>query len=173
MAESQDWLIWYSSLYRYARALCHDPPLAEELVQEAYKRALAAPRKPASAGSADFRRWLFTILRHLWQNELRQRHSHSLREADYRSATQKRGESPEAILDRRLLQSEVLHALDSLPETYREVLILREFEDLSYAEIAEVLECPAGTVMSRLARGRELLRRHLVGSRPAHKESRS
>lgn len=72
---------------------------------------------------------------------------------------------------RKLLQYEVRHAVESLPPLFREVIVLRDIEDLSYAEIAEVLECPKGTVMSRLARARGMLRRALIKAAPA-KESR-
>jgi RNA polymerase sigma-70 factor (ECF subfamily) len=65
---------------------------------------------------------------------------------------------------RKLLQSEVRHAIDMLPEQFREVVLLRDIEGLSYAEIARILSCPAGTVMSRLARAREGLRRVLCAS---------
>jgi RNA polymerase sigma-70 factor (ECF subfamily) len=71
--------------------------------------------------------------------------------------------SPEWILRRKLLQYEVQQAIDALPEGYREVIVLRELEDLSYDEIAAVIEVPRGTVMSRLARARERLRKVLHG----------
>lgn len=160
----QSWLAWYDSVYRYARALCHDPSLAQELVQEAYKRALAARRKPPSDKPDEIRRWLFTITRHLWQNEMRQHHHDGLKVSEYERAVQAEAETPEDILARKLLQSEIHQALDGLPAAFREVLVLREIEDLSYAEIAAILDCPAGTVMSRLARARGLLRRRLLGS---------
>ncbi len=168
----QDWLIWYDSIYRYARALSHDPTAAEELVQETYKRALAARRKPPPEGGDQVRRWLFTIARHLWQNEMRQRRHDLRKDAGYEQAAQPSVETPESILARKLLQSEIQHALDCLPEDFREVLILREIENLSYAGIAEILQCPTGTVMSRLARARAWLRRRLVGLPEASQEWR-
>jgi RNA polymerase sigma-70 factor (ECF subfamily) len=70
-------------------------------------------------------------------------------------------ESVETQLARKLLQSEVRDAIDMLPEQFREILLLRDIEGLSYAEIAGILDCPPGTVMSRLARARENLRRAL------------
>jgi RNA polymerase sigma-70 factor (ECF subfamily) len=71
-------------------------------------------------------------------------------------------ETPERLLTRRMIRSEVRHALEALPESYREVVMLREIESMSYAEIAAIVQCPVGTVMSRLARGRALLRELLV-----------
>ena len=73
-----------------------------------------------------------------------------------------RGRRPETAVSRRFLQSEVRDAVDTLPEAYRELILLREIESLSYAEIAALLNCPLGTVMSRLARARTLLRQLLV-----------
>jgi RNA polymerase sigma-70 factor (ECF subfamily) len=162
-------LIFYDSLYRYARALCHDPSAAEELVQETYKRALAAKRKPGG-DSVEIRRWLFTITRHVWQNDLRQRQHDIRKQTEYESAAKVPVETPEGILARKLLLSEIRHALDCLPEDFREVIVLREIESLSYAEIAAILQCPSGTVMSRLSRARALLRRHLVGSSRSSRE---
>jgi RNA polymerase sigma-70 factor (ECF subfamily) len=117
------------------------------------------------------RPWLFTILRHIWQNELRrQRHdvrAHAAYQAHADAATV---ESPEANYSRRLLESEVRQAVDALPEPYREVIVLRELENFTYAEIAAILNCPTGTVMSRLARGRALLRQALVSGPQSSKE---
>src|ERR1700751_492283 len=61
----------HASLYRYARSLCGEPWEADELLQETYKRALAAKRKPVAADSDEIRPWIFTIMRHVWQNERR------------------------------------------------------------------------------------------------------
>jgi len=154
----------HASLYRYARALCHDPPEAEELVQETYRRALSAKRKPAPLADGPVRRWMFTIMRHIWQNELRHR-QHDVRRdpSSLLAANASPGESPEETLLRKALQHEVRQAVDALPARFREVIALRELEGLSYSEIAGILECPLGTVMSRLARARALLRQ-LLGS---------
>jgi len=156
----------HTSVYRYARGLCHDPAEAEELVQETYRRALAAARRPASLSADSLRPWLFTILRNHWHNEVRRRGKAPL--ADFEPETDLASpETPESVVSRRFLQSEVRDALDALPEPYREVIVLREIENLSYAEIAEILDCPAGTVMSRLARARNLLRRQLEAINPS------
>jgi RNA polymerase sigma-70 factor (ECF subfamily) len=74
------------------------------------------------------------------------------------------------MLTRKLLPSEIVQAIDALPEALREIVVLREIEELSYAEIASVLGCPPGTVMSRLARARHALRKQLVGLAPASRE---
>jgi RNA polymerase sigma-70 factor (ECF subfamily) len=148
----------HAALYRYARALSHDPDRAAELVQETYKRALAARTRPP-AREDEVRAWLFTILRHIWQNDLRDR-SHEVQSDDNIHAPEPvTEETPESAMMRRLLQSEVRQSIDVLPAALREVIVLREIENLSYAEIARILQCPVGTVMSRLARARGALRR--------------
>jgi RNA polymerase sigma-70 factor (ECF subfamily) len=149
-----------ASLYRYARSLCGQPSEAEELLQETYKRALAAKRKPAVANADEIRPWIFTIMRHVWHNEIR-RISRS-REVLFEEAPVVSGEYTEFGMTRKLLVSEVRAAVDSLPVIWREIIVMRDMEDLSYAEIAAVLGCPLGTVMSRLARARDALRQLLM-----------
>jgi RNA polymerase sigma-70 factor (ECF subfamily) len=150
----------YASLYRYARSLCGEPREAEELLQETYKRALAAKRKPVVADADEIRPWIFTIMRNVWQNE-RRRMSRS-QEILFDDAAFVSGENAEAAMSRKLLVSEVRAAVDSLPAMWREIIVMRDMEDLSYAQIAAVLGCPIGTVMSRLARAREALRQSLT-----------
>jgi len=147
-------------LYRYARSLCGEPWEAEELLQETYKRALAAKRKPVVADADEIRPWIFTIMRHVWQNE-RRRVSRS-REVLLEDRAVVSGEYTEFGISRKLLVSEVRAAVDSLPVIWREIIVMRDMEDLSYAEIAAILGCPLGTVMSRLARAREALRQLLM-----------
>jgi len=137
---------------------------AEELVQETFRRALAARRKPAALTLDSVRPWMFTILRNHWHNRIRDRK----RDADLDPAGEAAWvETPESIVSRRFLQSEVRDALDDLPAAYREVIVLRELESLSYGEIAALLRCPLGTVMSRLARARILLRGKFASMMPA------
>jgi RNA polymerase sigma-70 factor (ECF subfamily) len=146
-----------SALYRYARSLSRDPSAAEELVQEAFRRALAAANRPAPPTEESTRAWMFTIVRNLWHSELRSRHRWepvaTIDELPLMS------EPLDAQIARKLLQSEVRDVIDGLPELFREVVVLRDIEGLSYAEIAIVVGCPVGTVMSRLARARSGLRR--------------
>lgn len=140
-------------------------------MQETFRRALAAKRRPALLTLESVRPWMFTILRNHWHNQARHRRIDAELEASSEVATL---ETPESIVSRRFLQSEVRDALDALPPAYREVIVLREMEDLSYREIAALLDCPVGTVMSRLARGRMQLRRMFLGMvPPAHKAVRS
>jgi RNA polymerase sigma-70 factor (ECF subfamily) len=150
----------HSSLYRYARSLSGESWEAEELLQETYKRALAAKRKPVVANADEIRPWIFTIMRHVWQNE-RRRVSRS-RQILFEDAAVVSGDYTEFGMSRKLLVSEVRAAVDSLPVMWREIIMMRDMEELSYAEIAAVLDCPLGTVMSRLARAREALRQVLM-----------
>jgi RNA polymerase sigma-70 factor (ECF subfamily) len=148
-------------MYRYARSLCGEPWEADELLQETYKRALAAKRKPAAADADAIRPWMFTIMRNIWQNE-RRRVSRALETPYEDSLAVASGDNAELALTRKLLVSEVRAAVDSLPALWREIIVMRDMEELSYAQIAAVLECPVGTVMSRLSRAREALRQLLM-----------
>jgi RNA polymerase sigma-70 factor, ECF subfamily len=131
------------------------------LLQETYKRALAAKRKPVVADADEIRPWIFTIMRHVWQNE-RRRISRSQETLFEDASTVASGENVELAMSRKLLVSEVRAAVDSLPVPWREIIVMRDMEDFSYAQIAAVLACPIGTVMSRLARARDALRQLLM-----------
>jgi RNA polymerase sigma-70 factor, ECF subfamily len=163
----QAMLACHDSLFRYARALSADPADAEELVQDCYRRALAAARKPSAGEPEQVRRWMFVILRNVWKNDRRARSRQDSLEA---AAPLADDSSPESGLLRRALQIEVRAALDSLSEAHREIIVLRDMEELPYEQIARVLDCPVGTVMSRLARARTRLREIL--SKVVGRESR-
>jgi RNA polymerase sigma-70 factor (ECF subfamily) len=109
-------------------------------------------------------------MRRLWQNEVRQNRRETLADMREDDLGDPCRDTPETLLSRKLLRSEIIQAIDALPEAFREVLILREIEELSYAGISEVLGCPLGTVMSRLARARLLLRRQLLKFSPSTRE---
>jgi RNA polymerase sigma-70 factor (ECF subfamily) len=106
--------------------------------------------------------WLFTILRNIWLNQLRhERAGPKIAEldsdenlADVSVATT---EDPLDLYLRKQQRERVRAAIQQLPIEFREIIILREYEELSYSEIANVLQCPMGTVMSRLARARSRL----------------
>jgi RNA polymerase sigma-70 factor (ECF subfamily) len=142
---------------------------AEELVQEAFRRALISKTRPSPVTQEATRCWLFTIVRNIWHNEIRRRNRHN-RAVSSLILEEGYSEALETQITRKLLQSEVRHAIDSLPEPHREVVVLRDIEGLSYAEIAGILDCPTGTVMSRLSRAREILRQLLAVRSPAPKE---
>jgi RNA polymerase sigma-70 factor (ECF subfamily) len=144
-------------LYGFACTLCHDRTAAEDLVQETYLRALRARRKPAP--DENLRGWLFTILHNVWKNELRRRRPAPL--DDVAEALAAPGDSPAETLDRDDERRRVRRAIAGLPDAFRVVVLLRCVEGFSYRDVAAIVGCPAGTVMSRLARARALLRKSL------------
>ena len=153
------------SLYRYALVLTRQRMEAEDLVQETYVRAIEA--KGRLREGSNIKAWLFTILRNQWFNELRRRRTGpQFAESDgdhgLVDGLPSNSSDAQAMLESHENVLRVREAIGKLPSEFQEVLILREFEELSYQEIASVLDCPAGTVMSRLGRARSKLRTLLV-----------
>lgn len=147
-------------LRRYARALIGNPHDAEELVQESLVRALARPH--FWDGIRDPRAYLFTILHNVHVDRLAsRRRAGSQVDLDSVVAYLSHPAPQPAALELRDLQ----RGLAELPEEQRQVVLLIGLEGMSYQEAAEVLEVPLGTVMSRLSRGREALRRSMDGER--------
>jgi RNA polymerase sigma-70 factor (ECF subfamily) len=149
--------------YNLARWLLRGAPDAEDCVQEAMVRALRAFDQ---FRGGEPRAWLFAIVRNCCYTQLRSRPrlpTESLEAPDAKEATDPRPD-PEARLATLKEGDRVRRALEELPLEFREVLILKEFEELSYKEIAEVVGIPIGTVMSRLSRAREKLQAELVPS---------
>jgi RNA polymerase sigma-70 factor (ECF subfamily) len=148
---------YMNGLYAYAMVLSRNPAIAADLVQETYLRALKA--KESLRPDSNVKSWLFTILRNIWLNHLRhERAGPTLAEldsdenlADVSVATT---EDPLDLYLRKQQRERVRAAIQQLPVEFREIIILREYEELSYSEIANVVQCPVGTVMSRLARAR-------------------
>jgi RNA polymerase sigma-70 factor (ECF subfamily) len=142
--------------YNLARWLCRSPTDAEDIVQDAMLRAF---RGFEQLRGDDVRPWLMSIVRNCW----RDRAARPRREVPLPAGAQ----GPELVFEGPDAEAQAVRAsearrlratIDTLPEEFREVLILREMEDLSYREIAEVVAAPIGTVMSRLARARALLK---------------
>jgi RNA polymerase sigma-70 factor (ECF subfamily) len=154
------------ALYGYAMTLARDTTEAEDLVQETYLRATSAANRPDA--SSNLKGWLFVIMRNAWLNQMRHKNSGPLF-VDLETNEQSIGESPETgnnphvVYLRKLDREQVRKAIDSLPDAYREIVVLRDIEGFTYQEIATVLDCPAGTVMSRLGRARGKLRELLAG----------
>jgi RNA polymerase sigma-70 factor (ECF subfamily) len=163
-------LEYLEALYGFALSLARHATEAEDLVQETYLRGLRAARLSQPTG--DLKAWLFTILRNIWINQ-RRRHAHGPEflqmECDVPPATAPLdwladdAHRPDALLERRLMRDELRAAIESLAEGFREVIVLRYIEGFSYSQIAQILDCPAGTVMSRISRARAELRRRLSG----------
>jgi RNA polymerase sigma-70 factor (ECF subfamily) len=168
-----DALASLDSLYRTALRLTHRPADAEDLVQDTYLKAFRAAGQ-FKAGT-NLRAWLFTILHNTARNRARDRardHVDIDSDAVERAADSNDGQqaavTPESLLMRETLAPELQAAIDALPLAFREAVWLRDVEEFSYAEIAEMLEVPVGTVMSRISRGRRLLFDRLHHLRPAH-----
>ena len=152
------------ALYGTALRLTRDADRAQDLVQDTYLKAFRA-RAQFTEGT-NLKAWLFAILHNTWRNRQRDRARARVEfdseavEAAAESVSDVRGtavESPEALLLRAGLDAELKAALDRLPSTFREAVWLRDVEELSYQEIAQVLQIPVGTVMSRISRGRRQL----------------
>jgi len=159
--ESRAGIEHIDGLYGYALVLTRNRTDAEDLVQETYVRAIRAMGRLRD--DSNVKGWLFTILRNVWLNELRGRRNAPETldvEADEMpvNLVDNNMKSPHDIYVGHLERRHVREAIQRLPEEAREVILLREWEELSYQEIATVLDCPMGTVMSRLARARAKLR---------------
>ena len=149
--------------FNYARWLTRNQAEAEDLVQDACVRAM---RYLSSLRDDNARLWLFAIVRNTWYSRVSRRRG-PVDAAAFQAAAD---DQADAALDpeERLLQqqtvAEVHAALAELPADFREAIALREFEGMSYKEIASLLGVPIGTVMSRLARGRDRLAAALKAS---------
>jgi RNA polymerase sigma-70 factor (ECF subfamily) len=144
-----------ASLRRYALVLTRDPDAAEDLVQETLVKGIA--KADSLRPNSDLRPWLFRIMHNT--------HVSTLRRARTRDAAMP--DLPEPITHEhqhsQMTLKQVLDALDRLPETQREAIVLVALEDMSYADAARSLDVPLGTFMSRLGRGREALRKFMNG----------
>ena len=149
-------LPYLDAAHNLARYLLRDPHEAEEVVQEAFLRAI---RHFDGFRGVDGRAWLLSIVRNTCFTHLRRRRPGGERvEFDEQiHSPQEEDSGPEADLTRAATAEAVREGLNQLAVEYREVLVLRELEGLSYKEIAHVAGVPMGTVMSRLARGRKQL----------------
>jgi RNA polymerase sigma-70 factor (ECF subfamily) len=149
------------SAYNLARWLMCNDADAEDVVQEAYLRAA---KFFASFRGADGRPWLLAIVRRAGYDWLDRNRSHqgTARFDEQLHSQQRESSDPPALLLREEDREILRQALADLPFEYREVLVLRELEGLSYKEIGAITGIPPGTVMSRLARGRERLRDRLA-----------
>jgi RNA polymerase sigma factor (sigma-70 family) len=153
-----------AAAYNLARYLTNDVSTAEDIVQEAFLRGFKA-FDTYRDGSA--RAWLFAILRNCWRDRVAEQMRRervvvsegglSEAQAYAVAATLDDADTPEAAITRAREIDVVRKVIASLPEPFRETLVLREMEEMSYRDIAALTGVPIGTVMSRLARAREML----------------
>lgn len=144
--------------YNLARWLMRNDHDAEDMVQEAYLRAL---KFFGGFRGGDSRAWLLTIVRNTCYTWLQQNRKQELSDdiGEEAHEVESNDPNPETVLLQNVDQQMLKQALEALPVEFREVLILRELEGLSYKEIADLANLPVGTVMSRLARARQRLQR--------------
>jgi RNA polymerase sigma-70 factor, ECF subfamily len=153
-------LSYMDSLYRYAIVLSRNPAVASDLVQETYVRALEYPEELRRGNS--IKSWMLTILRNIRLNEVRRKKNpvesigqHPVEAIEVANDSLDR---PFLRLTRKVEVERVREAIDSLPDDLREMIVLREYEDLSYQEVAEVVGCQPEAVISSLAQARARLR---------------
>ncbi len=157
------------SLLAAARRLTKNAAEAEDLVQDTFVKAMRARHQ--FAPGTNLRAWLLRIQTNTFINRYRRGglersilegpDASPLADGWTSSATMEAARDPEAQALRPVLEGEIRSALDELPEDFRLAVVLCDVEELSYKEIAEVMGCPVGTVMSRLHRGRRILKRRL------------
>lgn len=158
------------ALHSYALHLCRDAADADDLVQETYIKALQ--NFASYQQGTNCRAWLYRILTNTYFNLRRTRRRHNAVDIDatpdlqMQAAEASNDQGMYRPIDAQLLDGvvsrHVQDAIDSLPPEFRSVLLLADLQEFSYKEIAEVLDCPVGTVMSRLYRARKAMQKQLV-----------
>jgi RNA polymerase sigma-70 factor (ECF subfamily) len=154
-------------VYRVARRLVSTREEAEDLVQETYARAFRSWR--SYTPGTNLRAWLFRILTNLnidrGRREQRSPSTQPLEEGDYflyNRLEADSGSEDEARIVERLSQDEIVEALAEVPHDFRDVIVLVDIGDFTYQDAAQILDIPIGTVMSRLHRGRRILKKELA-----------
>ena len=150
------------SLRRYARFLARDPDLADDLVQEALTRAVGAA--DSFRLGTNIRAWLFTILKNVVRNSVRRGRHSPIQSGDLVDSTVR--SDPADQPDAHLELTSLTDAIDTLPPSFKQVLLLCGVEGFLYEEAATVLDVPVGTVRSRLFRARNLLMKRIEGRGP-------
>lgn len=154
-------------LFRMAYSWTHDPHLADDLVQQTVLKALNNQKQLQNMGAAEA--WLFRILSNCLKD-----HYRAKREVQMPDEIEIRDDrTPEQESNRQQIVDSVRQAIQRLPLAQRQVVTLVDLEGFTYASVAEILEIPVGTVMSRLCRGRRALRDLLTEIRPHMEEQRA
>ncbi|MDZ7620779.1 MAG: RNA polymerase sigma factor [Patescibacteria group bacterium] len=155
----------HQALYRYAYRLTGTVADAEDLTQQAFLMASGKLGQLRDDGSA--KSWLFAILRNYFLRQAR-----TERPTPVTDLQLDIGSIPAAGYESEIDQERLQRVLDELPERYRVVLLMFYFEDLGYREMAEAINVPAGTIMSRLARAKSALRTRLLDAERAEESGR-
>jgi RNA polymerase sigma-70 factor (ECF subfamily) len=166
-AFSDEALSYVDALYGTALRLTRRPQDAEDLVQDTYLKAFRASTQ--FQRGTNLKAWLFTILHNTFRNIRRHdgRNPVDVNSETVEQAADLAGaeRTPEQLLTRATLDSDLQAALDGLPDTFRQAVWLRDVEEFSYADIARIVDVPIGTVMSRISRGRRMLFERLAPKR--------
>ena len=152
----------FDSAYNFARWLVQNQDDAEDLVQETYLKALR--NFTSFQQGTNFRAWIFQILKNTFltsRSKLERRMTVAMDSEEDSPMLPVNSSTPESVLIERSGIDAIRGAIEQLPVIFREVILLRDVEDVSYQEIAEILSIPIGTVMSRLARARRIVRESL------------
>jgi RNA polymerase sigma-70 factor (ECF subfamily) len=162
-------LTYLDAMYGVACKLTRNPTEAEDLVQDAFVKAMRA-RDQFHVGT-NLKAWLFRILTNTFINKYRRGglersvldgpDADPLADGWVSASTMRQMRDPETLALMPLVEDEIRRALDALPAEFRLAVVLSDVEEFSYEEIAQIMGCPIGTVMSRLHRGRKLLQRAL------------
>jgi RNA polymerase sigma-70 factor, ECF subfamily len=166
----EDALALSDQVYRVARHLVRDPQEADDLMQETYARAFRSWR--SFTPGTNLRAWLLRILTNLnidrGRKQQRSPDFQPLEEGDYflynKLEETSDGPTDEERVVERLSQDDVVNALSSVPHDFRDVVVLVDIGDFTYADAAQILDIPVGTVMSRLHRGRRILKQAMAES---------
>jgi len=155
------------ALYGYAMVLTRNATEAEDLVQETYVQATRYGEKIRS--DSNVKAWMFTIMRNRWLKQLRHANLRpelvALDDPAAEHWMMDSEQEPGHLYERLWEREEIRVALKQMPHRQREIILLRDIEGFSYRELAEILECPVGTVMSRLSRARGKFKEILVRRR--------
>lgn len=142
---------WYK-MYRVAYSWCHDPQLSKDLVQETFVKALKNSNQLRDNQLLDV--WLFRIMKNCWHDQFRKQKN--IVDLDQTQLVDNM--SPEIIHEREIMIINVRKAVQKLKWEHREVVTLVDLEKMSYKDVADILDIPIGTVMSRLCRARNQLK---------------
>jgi RNA polymerase sigma-70 factor (ECF subfamily) len=160
-------LSYIDGLYGTALRLTRKPQDAEDLVQDTYLKAFRASKQ--FERGTNLKAWLYTILHNTFRNMRRHdgRNPVDVNSETVELAADVAGDhrTPEQLLTRETLDADLQAALDGLPEAFRQAVWLRDVEEFTYAEIAQIVDVPMGTIMSRISRGRKMLHDRLSQKR--------